>query len=282
MAIFSKILSQTDVTIFSKILSQTDVTRRCSVPMKYFKLRSFPKSPFVVEDDSGCLWRLCCYIRSKNHPKPALVSGWVPFVKSMKLRVGDRVLIYAEQDETGSTRYKIKVQKQTFPSKVRGSHTRKNHDRMKVSPSQSDNGSTQTTIQPSGYPFPCVLNHGHGRTTAMTSSHTNKEQTPTKHSTSQGISCHKTEGPSPSLSLESTQKATMTGRTAAATSSSTDKKHMTTPHSSRRNMALYKTEIPSPNLSLELSLKPTLTECQQHAYMQKTIPKTIDFLAGFS
>ncbi|OMO68628.1 hypothetical protein COLO4_29532 [Corchorus olitorius] len=267
--------------IFSKILSQTDVTRRCSVPMKNFKMRSFPKSPFVVEDDSSCLWRLCCYIRSKNHPKPALVSGWVPFVKSMKLRVGDRVMIYGQQDETGSMRYKIKVQKQTCPSKVRWSHTRKNHDRMKVSPSQSDNESTQTTIQPSGYLLPYALNHGQGRTTTITSSHTNKEQTPTRHGTSQGIACHMTEGPSPSLSLESTQKATMTGRTAAATSSSTDKKHMTTPHSSCPNMALYKTEIPSPDLNLELTLKPTLTRCQQHASKQKTIPKTIDFLAGF-
>ncbi|XWS59364.1 hypothetical protein CRYUN_Cryun08bG0115100 [Craigia yunnanensis] len=106
------------MVIFSKILSKTDINRRCAGPMKYFKMERFPKPQlegdhmvdFVVTDESSHDWSFRCSTRNiGKHPKPVLIKEWIPFVQSKKLCEGDRVIIYEEQDETGSIHLRIKV-----------------------------------------------------------------------------------------------------------------------------------------------------------------------------
>ncbi|XWS56088.1 hypothetical protein CRYUN_Cryun09bG0056700 [Craigia yunnanensis] len=264
--------------IFSKTLSKTDVNKRCAVPMKCFKNKRFPKLEgndkvhFEVKDESGHAQTLCCSKRKigndpkhPKHPKPALTKGWIPFVCQKKLRVGDRVIIYEEQDETGLMQLRIKVEKQSSPYDASWSPVmNQNLERNKGS--TTNNSDKEPDL---------------GVTNAATSSSIEKEQIPIPHGTSQDVACYKTERPNLSLSLELTLKPTMTAGITAATSSSIDKEQTPFPHSSSHDITCYRTERSSLSLSSGLTLKPTMSGGQQHAYMQETEPKTIDFLGSF-
>ncbi|EOY08516.1 Uncharacterized protein TCM_023043 [Theobroma cacao] len=276
--------------IFSKTLCATDINRRCAVGMNYFKMERFPKLQghykvdFVVKDESGRKWIFCCSTRiTKNpnhpkHPKPVLIKEWIPFVRSKKLCVGDRVTIYAELDEIGSTNYRVKVDKRTSPSKAASSHVMNhNPDGDNSSSSHNSDNESKATFQPSRDLLPEVLNRDLGGTTAATGSSFDKEQLPTNHSIFQVIKCYKTER---SLSLELTLKPTMTRGSTAATSSCIYTEQTPNPHSTSRDIKCDKITRPSLNLSLELALTPTMTGRPHHAYMQWTEPKTMNFFGS--
>ncbi|KAG6735771.1 hypothetical protein POTOM_061568 [Populus tomentosa] len=82
---------------FWKILGKTDTKKRLSVPIRFlrslppFKLGSHAVT-FEATDEKGKAWTFQCSIRKTGqYPKPDLTRGWVAFVKSKKLQVGDKV-----------------------------------------------------------------------------------------------------------------------------------------------------------------------------------------------
>ncbi|XVE96270.1 hypothetical protein REPUB_Repub02eG0206600 [Reevesia pubescens] len=285
------------MVIFSKTLSETDIKKRCAVPMRCFKMKRFPKpklqgnhmEDFVVKDENGHDWILCCSTRNigqdpshPKHPKPVLIKEWIAFVRKKKLCVGDRVIIYEEQDGTGSMHRRIKVERQTNTPEAHWSPVmNQNLDGIRGSTSHNSDNELTATFQPLGNLSADVLNHDLGGTPAVTISSTDKEQIPTPNSTSQNTACYKTERPSLSLSLELSLETAMTAGMSAATSSSIDKEQILTFHNTSQDIACYKTETPSLSMSLGLTLKPTMTGGQQYVYMQETEPKTIDFLGRF-
>ncbi|KAF9667362.1 hypothetical protein SADUNF_Sadunf15G0015200 [Salix dunnii] len=84
---------------FSKILRKTDTKKRLSLPIRLYK--SFPpfKSgrhtvEFEATDEKGEPWVFQCSTRKSGpYPKPVLTRGWVAFVKSKKLQIGDKLLM---------------------------------------------------------------------------------------------------------------------------------------------------------------------------------------------
>ncbi|XVE75849.1 hypothetical protein DITRI_Ditri12bG0124400 [Diplodiscus trichospermus] len=253
--------------IFAKTLGETDVNKRCAVPMKYFKMKRFPKLngsdnvDFVVKDESGQDHILCCSKRKMGndpnrpkHPKPALVKGWIPFVRKKKLSVRDRVIIYEEQDETGFMQRRIKVEKRTSWSPVMS----QNHGGIKGS------NTNNKTFQALGFLSSDVLNPDLSGIDDATNSSIEEEQIPAPRQHFSDTASHKIEGQSLSLNLELTLKPTMTWGSTAATSSS-----------------IHKEQTPLPHSTSQLTSKPSMTVGQQHACMQETELKTIDFLGSF-
>ncbi|XVF76060.1 hypothetical protein PTKIN_Ptkin13bG0236000 [Pterospermum kingtungense] len=229
------------VVIFSKTLSNTDVNKRCAVPMKYFKMKRFPKLQgngkvdFAVRDENGQNHILCCSKRKiGKHPKPVLIKGWIPFSCKKKLRAGDRVVIYEEQDETGLMQRRINVEKQTSSSVVS-----QNFDGNKGSTTNNSDNESTATLQTLGV-LSDVLNPGLGGTNSTTSSSIDEDQVPTPHSSCQYSNT--TERPRLRLSLELALKPSTTWGFTAATGSSTDKEQASCPHSISQDAA-YSTRI---------------------------------------
>ncbi|KAH1123092.1 hypothetical protein J1N35_006252 [Gossypium stocksii] len=280
------VISELPMILLEKRLSKTDISRRLAVPMEYFNMEQFPKpgqslegnprEDFVVKDEKGCVWNLSCSIRKKpNHPKPVLINEWIQFVQSEKLREGDRVIIYGEQDETGLMQLRIKAEKRT------GSHEapcfpfmNQNPDRNKGLSSHSSSSESTATFQPSETENHSaeILSHELGQTTAATTPGIDKEHIPTTNSTSQDIARYKMKRPRLSSSLELTLKPTTTeyhsadvlnhelGRTTATTTPTITKEHIPTNCSTSQDIARYKKKRPRLSTSLELTLKPTTAE----------------------
>ncbi|KAK8972477.1 hypothetical protein V6N11_018838 [Hibiscus sabdariffa] len=273
--------------IFSKMLSDTDIRRRCTVPMRYYKMEGFPKPrprsegnprvDFDVKDECGCHWSLCCSIRNigdeldrPKHPKPVLVKQWIPFVQSKELCVGDRVIVYEEQDETGSTQLRIKAEKLTSPEARQSLSMDQNLDGNKGATSHNSSNESTAIFHPSEDHSADVLNPELGQTTATRTSKINKGRIPTIHSTSQDIAGSTKKRSRLNLNLELTLEQTTTGCTTATTSSSKNKKQKPTFHSYSQDIGCYNIETPSLNLNLGLTLKPTS--------MQEKEPTTMDLL----
>ncbi|XVF55886.1 hypothetical protein PTKIN_Ptkin06aG0072200 [Pterospermum kingtungense] len=284
------------MVIFSKVLSETDIRRRCVVPMEYFKMKCFPKPKledsrmvdFKVIDESGHPWILSCSTRNigdldhPKHPKPVLIKGWLSFVKSKKLSKGDTVIIYEQKDETGSIHLRIGVEKQTSPPQApRYPVKNQNPVRNRISISHNRKNESKAISQPLGDLSADFLNRHLGGNTAGKTFSIDEEQTPSPHSSYQQKACYNTEKPSQSLNLELTLKLTMTGGMTAATSSRIDKELAPNFCSTSQGIACNKTETSSLILSLGFTSEPTMTGEQQHACMQETEPRTIDFLRSF-
>ncbi|KAL1187098.1 hypothetical protein V6Z11_A01G224500 [Gossypium hirsutum] len=280
------VILELPMIILEKSLSKTDISRRLAVPMEYFNMEQFPKpgaslegnprEDFVVKDEKGRVWNLSCSIRKQpNHPKPVLINEWIHFVQSKKLREGDRVIIYGEQDEIGLMQLRIKAEKCTgsyeapcFP------FMNQNPDRYKGLSSHSSSSESTATFQPSETEDHSaeVLSHELGQTTATTTPGIYKERIPTTNSTSQDIARYKMKRPRLSSSLELTLKPTTTeyhladvlkhelGRTTAARTPSITKEHIPTNRSTSQDIARYKKKGPRLSTSLELTLKPTTAE----------------------
>lgn len=97
--------------VFTKKLTKTDTTGRLSWPMKHLELLTnlrtgeidlnFPghKFEFVAIDQDGLLWPLSCTIRKEgNYAKPVISSGWLLFVNSKNLAIGDEVIFFKIND----------------------------------------------------------------------------------------------------------------------------------------------------------------------------------------
>jgi hypothetical protein len=102
---------------FSKILRETDTKKRLSVPIRFlrslppFKLGSHAVT-FEATDEKGEAWTFQCSIRKRGHPKPVLTRGWVAFLKSKKLQVGDKVRFIKHMNRaTATISYKVRAEK---------------------------------------------------------------------------------------------------------------------------------------------------------------------------
>ncbi|KAF9671131.1 hypothetical protein SADUNF_Sadunf12G0015600 [Salix dunnii] len=101
---------------FSKFLSETDVKRRLTVPMKFLKsLPSFNGGhavEFEARDEMGKAWTFQCSIRQNGHPKLVITRGWMGFISSKKLKMGDRVSFFKYKNRaTSETFYEVRAEK---------------------------------------------------------------------------------------------------------------------------------------------------------------------------
>ncbi|KAH8487613.1 hypothetical protein H0E87_026264 [Populus deltoides] len=69
---------------------------------------------FQAVDGSGRVWAFRCSIRKKGHPKPVISKGWLAFVHSKSLKVGDKVQLLREKNEAGAKThaYEIRAEKE--------------------------------------------------------------------------------------------------------------------------------------------------------------------------
>ncbi|KAJ0034670.1 hypothetical protein Pint_24370 [Pistacia integerrima] len=82
--------------VSSKTATVTDTTTRFELPSKTLNHIHFPQNEFSVDlifaDRFGKLYTFsCCKRRTGRYPKPALRGGWLHFVRSKAIGVGDRV-----------------------------------------------------------------------------------------------------------------------------------------------------------------------------------------------
>ncbi|KAJ6359370.1 hypothetical protein OIU76_000992 [Salix suchowensis] len=102
---------------FSKFLSETDVKRRLTVPMKFLKaLPSFNGGhavEFEARDERGKAWTFQCSTRRRGqYPKPVITRGWMAFINSKKLEMGDRVSFFKYKNRaTAETFYEVRAEK---------------------------------------------------------------------------------------------------------------------------------------------------------------------------
>ncbi|KAF9671132.1 hypothetical protein SADUNF_Sadunf12G0015700 [Salix dunnii] len=101
---------------FSKFLSETDVNWRLTLPMKFLKsLPSFNGGhaiEFEARDEMGKAWTFHCSVRRRGHPKPVITRGWMAFINSKKLKMGDRVSFFKYKNRaTAETFYEVRAEK---------------------------------------------------------------------------------------------------------------------------------------------------------------------------
>ncbi|KAF9667360.1 hypothetical protein SADUNF_Sadunf15G0015000 [Salix dunnii] len=103
----------------SKILKKTDAKKRLSFPTRFLKsLPPFKLGSNAVEfeatDEKGEPWAFQCSTRkSRSYRKPVLTRGWVAFVKSKKLQIGDKVrFIKYKNRATATISYKVRAEKE--------------------------------------------------------------------------------------------------------------------------------------------------------------------------
>ncbi|KAJ6868097.1 hypothetical protein NC651_033212 [Populus alba x Populus x berolinensis] len=99
---------------FSKVLRKTDIKKRLSVPTGFLSsLPSFNGGGHSVDfqavDGSDRVWTFRCSIRKKGHPKPVISKGWLPFVHSKNLKVGDKVQFLREKNEAGAKTHAYEI-----------------------------------------------------------------------------------------------------------------------------------------------------------------------------
>ncbi|KAE8726027.1 hypothetical protein F3Y22_tig00007895pilonHSYRG00062 [Hibiscus syriacus] len=104
--------------IVLKNLNKTDIEKRMTLPSK--SLKSFPPLSgdkhmvdFHVIEECGRVWKFRIHTRKndRKYRKPVLTKGWLEFVRSKQLCIGDRVGFYMEKKEAGSVEYRVKVEK---------------------------------------------------------------------------------------------------------------------------------------------------------------------------
>ena len=107
------------------MLRKTDIKKRLSVPTGFLSsLPSFNAGGHAVDfqavDGSGRVRAFRCSIRKKGHPKHTAVisKGWLAFVASKSLKVGDKVQFLKEKNEAGAKThaYEIRAEKEIFSS----------------------------------------------------------------------------------------------------------------------------------------------------------------------
>ena len=102
---------------FSKQLTQEDVEKRLSVPVEWLTIfPSFGEDQEIqlqVVDRVGMFWEFFCVIQIKApHWSPVLKpEGWLQFVNYTGLRVGDKIIIYEEENKFRETKYRIIAQR---------------------------------------------------------------------------------------------------------------------------------------------------------------------------
>ncbi|KAJ6672842.1 hypothetical protein OIU85_014115 [Salix viminalis] len=106
------------MTTCSKILSKTDTSKALSLPTKFFKysLPSFNGGHAVsfqaMDESTGFVWTFQCSTRKKGHPKPVLSRGWLAFVRSKKLKVGDKIKLTVLDPTAAVPSYRVRAEKE--------------------------------------------------------------------------------------------------------------------------------------------------------------------------
>ncbi|KAL5789702.1 hypothetical protein ACOSQ2_004590 [Xanthoceras sorbifolium] len=100
--------------IFTKLLTKSDIESKLVVPTTALQHFSMPEgghcTDLMVTDSTGQGWPFRLYIRaSGRYPKPLLTTGWLQFVRTKGLQVGDEVIFSKEEEK-----YKIEVKRHTF------------------------------------------------------------------------------------------------------------------------------------------------------------------------
>ncbi|KAJ6711347.1 hypothetical protein OIU79_007745 [Salix purpurea] len=98
--------------VFNKELKPTDIHHRFSVPSRSLQYIDFAGEFSVdlrVQDSSGELRLIRCRKRHGDYAKPELSKGWRKYVADYELRVGDRVVLLAEEDRRLGSQYRIEA-----------------------------------------------------------------------------------------------------------------------------------------------------------------------------
>ncbi|KAJ6309138.1 hypothetical protein OIU76_018682 [Salix suchowensis] len=98
--------------VFNKELKKTDVQHRFSVPSRSLQYIDFAGGFSVdlrVQDDRGELRLIRCRKRAGDYAKPELSKGWRQYVTDYELRVGDRVVLLAEEDHRLGSQFRIEA-----------------------------------------------------------------------------------------------------------------------------------------------------------------------------
>ncbi|KAL9351031.1 hypothetical protein Peur_058286 [Populus x canadensis] len=117
--------------IFSKVLTDTDVRFRFSLPTHCLQHLDFAGNNSVdlhVKDSCGELRVIRCLKRDGDYDKPVLSKGWRQFVTYYELTVGDKVVLYSEDDHNLGSQFRIEAKRRInlFGEEVWGEVTRAN------------------------------------------------------------------------------------------------------------------------------------------------------------
>ncbi|GLT85799.1 hypothetical protein SLE2022_039750 [Rubroshorea leprosula] len=105
--------------LFSKSLTFTDVRKRIAIPTKIVNFLLPNEGNHGVElhvRHGTTVWPIMCTTRKEGYKKPVLSKGWRAFALKNKLKVGDVVTLYKEEDEAGYLGYRIEVKRADKPS----------------------------------------------------------------------------------------------------------------------------------------------------------------------
>ncbi|KAJ6711341.1 hypothetical protein OIU79_007739 [Salix purpurea] len=100
--------------VLNKELKPTDIQHRFSFPSRSLQYVDFAGEFSVdlrVKDNSGELRVIRCKKRHGHHAKPELSRGWRRYVTDYELRVGDRVVLLAEEDHILGSQYRIEAKR---------------------------------------------------------------------------------------------------------------------------------------------------------------------------
>ncbi|GLT85803.1 hypothetical protein SLE2022_039790 [Rubroshorea leprosula] len=107
------------IQLFSKSLTFTDVRKRLAIPTKIVNFLLPNEGNHGVElhvRHGTTVWPIMCTTRKEGYKKPVLSKGWRAFALKNKLKVGDVVTLYKEEDEAGYLGYRIEVKRADKPS----------------------------------------------------------------------------------------------------------------------------------------------------------------------
>ncbi|KAJ6394821.1 hypothetical protein OIU77_023925 [Salix suchowensis] len=100
--------------VFNKELRKTDIQYRFSVPSRSLQYIDFAGEFSVdlrVKDSSGELRVIRCTKRAEDYDKPELSRGWRRYISDYELRVGDRVVLLAEEDHRLGSQFRIEAKR---------------------------------------------------------------------------------------------------------------------------------------------------------------------------
>ncbi|KAJ0043074.1 hypothetical protein Pint_18167 [Pistacia integerrima] len=99
--------------VCSKIATLTDTRNRLELPIETLNHIVFPQGQHYVDllvtDSSGQPWTFSCCKRREGYPKPCLRTGWLVFVRSKDVRIGDRIILR----RLDGGEFKIEVKRRT-------------------------------------------------------------------------------------------------------------------------------------------------------------------------
>ncbi|KAK5774564.1 hypothetical protein PVK06_042419 [Gossypium arboreum] len=101
--------------LFVKVRTPIEVERRLILPRESLPaLPRFEGSHEHVKDDADNLRKFRCKKRYGGGDKLVIETDWIQFVNSKKLRPGDVVAFYKDDDRVSGTLYRIEVKRRNY------------------------------------------------------------------------------------------------------------------------------------------------------------------------